>query len=208
MSNHDPQPVKKPFFCMVIALPAEARPLNHHFGLIRDNSLSPFPLYRNANLALAISGVGCNSAYRTACWLNTHIRTPQRCGWLNIGIAGHPSRPIGQAVLAREIRDDTGTGRWLAHLPTVSSWDSDLLISRSEPESDYPCEALYDMEAAGFFRAASRFAPPGLIHSLKIISDNREHPATGLSGKQVSCLIREQLNTVERLLQQLGACRT
>jgi nucleoside phosphorylase len=195
--------MKNQHLCMVVALPAEARPLNHHFGLTRDNSLSAFPLYRNANLALAISGVGRESACRAVVGLHAHIRPPQACGWLNIGIAGHPSRPIGQAVLAREIQDDTDARCWFPLLPTTSGWDSDLLISRSEPEADYPQEALYDMEAAGFFQAASRFAPPGLIHALKIISDNREHPVTELNGKQVSRLIREQLDSVARLVRQL-----
>jgi len=61
------------------------------------------------------------------------------------------------------------------------------------------------MEASGFFSTACRYADAELVQVLKVVSDNRETTARGLSAKQVRLLIGGALATLEALLASLEA---
>ena len=189
--------------CLVTALPAEARSVNNRYGLIRDNKVSHLPLYKNGNMTLVVSGVGKNAAYNATCWL-AKMLGPARASWINLGIAGHPSRAVGDAVLASEILDGDGKDRWQAAIPFEPPCATDRLTTLSGPDTDYRRSTLCDMEAAGFYAAALQYAPPDRIFCLKVISDNLLQPATGINAKMVSRLIAGRLTILDRLLAQLG----
>ena len=195
--------MSNPAAYLIAALPAEARPVKYRFGLQRDQGALEFPLYRNGTLSLVISGVGGQAARSAVCWLSARPETRSNGIWVNLGIAGHPTRPLGQAVLAAEIEDGTSGRRWRTSLPADPPCDSDRLITLPEPKADYDCDALYDMEASGFYPAARHFAGAGRVHCLKVISDNRQQSNRHINGKMVSRLIAEQLDVLERLIRQL-----
>jgi hypothetical protein len=73
------------------------------------------------------------------------------------------------------------------------------LITCAEPETEYAQSALYDMEAAGFYRAASAAAPPQHIHCFKIISDNPECPVHSINREMITRLMNAQLHRLEYL---------
>ena len=63
---------------------------------------------------------------------------------------------------------------------------------------------LYDMEAVGFYLAASRFNITEFVYSLKIVSDNQTSPAGYLPEKEVSQLIATNLEIIEQTALQLN----
>ncbi len=189
---------------MLVALPAEARPLRRHFGLLRDNRCTALPLYRRDRLALAISGPGIGPAHGATVAARAWLGPGPRSAWLNIGIAGHRSHPVGSAILAREVRDHRDVRHWIVPPPPAWSGETGLLITVPRPETRYPARALYDMEGVGFFAAAREFAPPQRVQALKIVSDNRAHPPDGLDGRRVSRLIEAQLERVGQLIEALA----
>ena len=95
-----------PAICLVSALPAEGRPVKNHLALRRDQQATEFPLYRSGHISLVISGVGGRAAEKAVHWLAARQQKAINPIWVNLGIAGHPTRPLGQAVLAAEIEDD------------------------------------------------------------------------------------------------------
>jgi nucleoside phosphorylase len=188
--------------CLVTALPAEAKPLNGHYGLIRDNNVNHTPLYRNGNMTLVVSGVGKKAAYDATSRLAQMLGAVQVV-WVNLGIAGHPSRAIGEAVLASEILDGDDNGTWRATIPFEPPCATDRLTTLSGPDMGYRRPTLCDMEAAGFYAAALQYAPPDRIYCLKVISDNLLQPAVGINAKMVSRLIKGRLSLLDWLLLQL-----
>ena len=72
-----------------------------------------------------------------------------------------------------------------------------------EAQKQYQADAVYDMEASGFFSAAMRFGTVELIHCAKIISDNTEQPIENISRNEVLQWVEDNLQKVECLVSQL-----
>jgi nucleoside phosphorylase len=190
---------------LVAALPAEARPLISHFGLTRQQPDGAFPLYRKGPISLVLSGVGKDAAAAATSFLRQATPHHRDTLWLNLGIAGHASRPIGEAILAREITDEETGQRWEPAIHFTPPCATDRLTTLAQPEFNYRRPGAFDMEAAGFYGAAMQLAPQTDILCFKVISDNGEQPGQGLSSRRVSQLIGEQLATLSRLLELLQA---
>lgn len=181
----------------VVAMPSEAKPINRHFGLIRDNSATEYSLYRNQDMALVITGIGSAASEQATRWLLRLLPEPALC--INVGIAGHSHLPIGAALLASEILHRSNGNRWQTQLPAYSPCASAPLITCAEPETEYAHSALYDMEAAGFYQAASEFVPPHYIHCVKIVSDNPQSPVHIINRELITQLMEQQLPLLEQL---------
>jgi nucleoside phosphorylase len=190
---------------LVVALPAEARPLIRAFGLKRQQPDGPFPLYQQAGTRLVLSGVGSQAAAAATHFLHQAAGSPNGAIWINIGIAGHASRPIGEPILAQRLMDDSRSAAWETAIEFVPPCPTDLLTTLAQPEFDYRRPGAFDMEAAGFYTAACQLAPRARVHCLKVISDNGEHPGHGIGGRLVSELIDGQLETLSRLVKRLQA---
>lgn len=181
----------------VVAMPSEAKPINRHFGLIRDNKATPYSVYRNQGVALIITGVGSEISEHATRWL--HQMLPGPAIWINVGIAGHSHLPVGEALLASEILHQTSGKRWQTALPASPPCGSAPLITCAEPETEYADNALYDMEAAGFYSAASTVALPQQIHCFKIVSDNPQSPVHSINREKITQLMNDQLHLLEHL---------
>ena len=72
---------------IVVALPAEARPLLDHFRLRDKQHNTAFPIYRNTDMALIVSGPGKVAAAAATALLAGNRDTPATSAWLNVGIA-------------------------------------------------------------------------------------------------------------------------
>ena len=186
----------------VVALPSEAKPINHHFGLVRDNNAIGFSLYRNQGVALVISGVGAMLSGQATAWLRQQL--PEPALWINAGIAGHAHLPVGQGLLASRITDKTSGRAWLTHLPAATPCATGPLITCAEPETEYAESALYDMEAAGFYAAASAAAPAHRILCFKIVSDNPQSPVHDVNRELITRLMTAHLAVIERLADSVG----
>ena len=187
------------FPVILCALPAEAKPLRRHFGLMRDNRFAALPLYRSDRLALAITGVGPQAA-RTAINVLTASfvrRTPGR--WINGGIVGHPTRDLGQWLEIERIVDAAGARPLRPALAQGVDLPRDGLVTSDAPCDDYAGSCCSDMEAWHLARSLQEQRPQDPFHCVKCVSDNRETGKVQISGKQVERWMEGILPAMELL---------
>lgn len=190
--------------CLSVALEAEARPLRERFRLAAVAGAHGFRLYRNDTTALIVSGIGPISAAAAVGYLQATLAPPGPHGWLNLGCGGHRRLAPGSALLAHSIR--AGGGRcWYPPLVFEPPCPTAALISVERPETDYPEDAVYEMEAAGFYPSACRFASAELVQVLKIVSDNAATPASTLTPAAIERLLAGQLELIATLCARLQA---
>jgi len=191
---------------LVIALPAEARPLVQHFGLGGRQAGEPFPLYRNDTMKLVVSGPGKVNAAAASMWLQTVDNDSTHSAWLNIGIAGHATLATGTGVVAHRITDSSSGKSWYPPRLPDKAVPGSCLQTVERPEQHYRDNTLYDMEAAGFYPAACRNSTAELVQCFKVVSDNPTQSANGITAKFCEQLISGQLetiNTITRTLQTM-----
>ena len=188
---------------MLSALKHEARPIIEHYRLEHDGGARPFTSYRNNEISLTITGVGKQAAMEGTRFAAEYYHAGDRDAWLNIGIAGHRSLPIGTLVLANKITDSESQQVWYPRLPFPTSLDTLPLTTVNAPEVDYKDNDMIDMEAAGFYRSACRIGSLDLIHALKIISDNEAHPSARISKQSVLDFFDANLMEIDKLVTQL-----
>ncbi len=191
---------------LICALKCEAKPLIQHYGLKHLDNAEDYLIYLNkeANISLTITGPGKINAATGVSYVHSLFDCRRSDAWLNIGIAGHQSISAGQAVLAHSIKDISNNKVWYPQIVFEPPCETAELMTIDKPSSDYE-DKVFDMEAAGFYAAASRFSTCELIHALKIISDNADQQIEDISASTVEGLITEQLDTTDQLLKELLA---
>lgn len=188
---------------LVVALSAEARPLIRRFGLARAEA-GDFPVWRADGVALVVSGVGRRAA--SAATVDLASREPAgEAAWLNVGIAGHRSLPLGGVVLAHKVTSAADEAAWYPPLVFEPPCATATVTTVDRPETAYPGGTVYEMEAAGFYAAAARFASAELIQVVKVISDNAEAPVERLTASRVRELIAGRLDVIERIASETAA---
>ncbi len=191
--------MSNPLFNIVVALPAEAKPLITHFGLKRKQPDGIFPIYQNGGISLVRSGVGREAAANATRFLLHSHNQQEDIIWINLGIAGHATRQIGEMILAACITDEDSQQEWNIPPHLNFPYELETLTTLSQPEFDYTRPGAFDMEAAGFLSALN-----GSGYCIKIISDNSCQPGHSIKAKWVSQLISEQLNKIDQLMHQLS----
>lgn len=190
---------------LITALKPEARPLLEHFDLRPLPGSRAFPVYQNRNgdITLTRSGPGKAAAAAATELTRALFKADKSHAWLNIGVAGHASLPLGQAALVAKITDAASGQTWFpspvfsaAALPVCE------LLTIEEPCADHQ-EVLFDMEGAGFFSAVSGCATTELAQTVKVVSDNAEHPPEDLTSTRVSRLLEDNLAVIDALARQL-----
>lgn len=188
-------------FC---ALPCEAQPLIQHFKLTELKEHDLFRLYESEDktISLAITGIGKLNAAAAVSYHHACIKTSPADIWLNIGIAGHGSLAIGEACLVNKITDEQLATTWYPQILFKTDCTSTPLITHDAPSTAYQ-DALFDMEASGFYQMALRLGTAELIHCLKIVSDNQALPAEKINADGIKTLIAKHKTTVEQLIESL-----
>ena len=188
---------------IVVALSAEARPLCAHFRFERVEELEPLSVFRRADQALIVSGVGKERAATAVEDLVKAIPDDGPGVWLNIGVAGHRRHDIGTAVLAGQVTDDEGGKDFRLSPPDDLHMEVGDIRTVSHVETKFESEALYEMEAAGFCQHASQHTSDELVQVLKIVSDNRRTGTVCVSAHQVQGLVEKSLPKVDLLVSSL-----
>ena len=186
-----------PLTQIMVALPGEAKALIAYYGLKRRLSETAFSIYEKDGVCLTVSGVGKVAMAAAVSYVHVlfGVETPKI--WLNPGIAGHPRAGLGELFIAHKITDVDTDQCWYPPLCFTPPCPSEQVFTVSKVLPDYPCDGLYEMEASAFQAAATRFCSAELVHSLKIVSDNREFPATRVNARQVSELIGARVEEIE-----------
>ncbi len=184
---------------LVIALPAEAKPLRRHFGLQREQHHTLFPIHTAGDIRLIISGPGkCRAA--AACGYLSGALPAENTQWLNIGIAGHGNAAIGRIFPIDEVIDPASDQRWRLNLP--SDRPTAILCTVDKTAGHYPDDMLIDMEAAGILHALSAAkTPTDATHIIKIVSDNRQHPARHIDAKHCEHLMEQAIGEIQKHME-------
>lgn len=192
---------------IISALQCEARPLIERYRLQGNARHSPFRCYQNDEMRLIVCGIGKLAAATATTYLAAS--DPHRCcAWFNIGIAGHTEKTVGEPLLANRLIDAASGQQWYPAITMPLCCDSTTLTTVDRAETDYRDNTMVDMEASGFYAAASRFQSSELIHALKIISDNRYYSSDNITETSATALIADNIGTIDKTiseLQQLSA---
>ena len=200
-------------FC---ALSCEAEPIIQHFNLSKIKEFDLFRLYRSEdkNISLAITGVGKMNAAAAVTYHHACLSTFSADIWLNIGVAGHSSLPIGEACLINKITDNQFGTTWYPQILFDIDCTNAPLITHDAVSYQYQ-DSLFDMEASGFYQMALRLGTAELIHCLKIVSDNQQHSVENIKTDYVKKLISKNnmkivqlLNLLKPLAKELSSINT
>ena len=164
------------------------------------------PIYQNpeSNITLTISGIGKSAAAAAVALARDHFKADRSHAWLNLGIAGHATLPVGQAVIIKKVTAAGSGQSWYPSRVFTTSLPAHDLLTLDKPDSNYR-EELFDMECAGFFQVVTGFATLELVQAVKIISDNADQPMDGVNPALISRLMKQNLPAIEEIIQQLLA---
>lgn len=189
----------------VTALHSEAKPLIAHYKLKRVAADQSLRVYANQEVQLIVGGIGTIAAAAATAYLQARSGTSRSAAWLNVGIAGHDDRPIGDCVLAHKIIDSATGQTWFPQFIVATEISSGTLISYPTPAETYEGDSYADMEAAGYFATASRFAPAEIVHCFKIVSDNRLSPKQNIHVAMAEDLVASRINDIAAWAHTLNA---
>jgi len=189
----------------ICALKCEARSLIAHYRLKHCSDSGSFPLYISPDkqISLTISGIGKINAAAATAFTHAFLHTEKQDIWLNVGIGGPTELEIGEVTLAHKIIDQANQCVWFPQIIFSPPCPSVELLSCDQPATDYT-DSLFEMEAAGFYATACRFATSELIHVIKIISDNQQQPAEKMSESFVAELVKGKLAVIDQIAESLS----
>lgn len=189
---------------IICALKCEANPLIRYFELEKSNHDKLFCYYTNpgAGLSLTLSGVGKINAAAAVLYTQTCLDGQPYDSWLNLGISGHATDPVGSIYLAHKVTD-AGTGKsWYPQLVFTTPCETRNLVTLDKPSTRYTGDII-DMEASGFCELAGRLSTFEQVHCCKVISDNRKKPVQHPPAEQVEELVSSQLDNIESIIRKL-----
>ena len=180
----------------ITALPSEARPIIDRFKLGQPQRTNGITWYENADVRLAVSGVGKSASAFAVGVLSGMDRGSAQSLWLNVGIAGHRDASLGTIGIAHRI-DDLATAQ--VHYPAIvfnAPCASFRVACFDRPTTSYHGDALCDMESAAFFAAAIRTSGVEFAHVLKIVSDNNAEHLDGFAARVTPAPVRESSDPI------------
>ncbi len=188
----------------ICAFHCEAKPVIDRLRLKKSHAETPFDLYEGERDLCIVSGPGKLAAAAACAWQGARRPVESRSAWINLGIAGAAGADIGAAFRLDQIIDGD-SGQRFYPVPTArSELPSAACISLARAEAGYHPQHLHDMEASGFFFAATRFSSAELVQAIKIVSDNTGR-SVARDRAQVSELIATRMPAIEAEADRLRA---
>ncbi|TGN06921.1 phosphorylase [Leptospira ilyithenensis] len=208
---------------ITFALVSEAKPWIRALGAKPDPAQGRFRYFRTPEHILAVTGVGKLAAALALGEISHKIPKEERkyCRVWNLGVAGttSPNKSLGDFFWINRITDDSTKKEYFperiesfslkaeAHLTT---FDRPVSFSKDQETKPFPnfrelteeeskSVDLVDMEASGFFEAASLYFELEQIQVGKIISDHlegtfcTEDKVTGYTEKTIEPLLSDFL---------------
>ena len=180
----------------------EAKPVINYFKLRKNIKFNEFNIFNNlqTNITLTISGIGkINSACSV---IYTHLNfKKEKSLWVNFGIAGHKNYKIGKLIIVNKIVDNATKDKFYPFVQT--SINEQATCETYEKENFNYRKTIIDMEASGFFFAAKKIATLEFIHSIKIISDNKNCRSKVRKKDFISKIIGNKIKDIENFIIQV-----
>lgn len=183
---------------LVVAHKLEATALVSEFGLIQESS-SPLVYGDEGSLRLIVSGEGSAASAAAVHYVVENTNDSVVPGWLNIGIAGHQSMDIGQAIVINKLVQ-SASGAVHYPIPMFSQFPCGELHTVDAPEFTFGHNVAYDMEGFGFYSAAIQHTTMELVQCFKIISDNRQQDANSVNPQLVREIFAANMTRIKALI--------
>jgi len=137
----------------------------------------PLPMFQKGEQMLVVSGRGRAKAAAAVAWASARNDDVGGLAWLNVGLGGHRTLPLGEVRGLNPLYDIGTGGQYFPGQEALAGLKTTMGATVDRPVTTYSLDAIYDMEAAPFFEIASMLSEPQLIASVKVVSDksgNRE----------------------------------
>ena len=189
---------------IITALKSEAKPIIDYYGLEFSGS-SNFPLYKNDNFILLITGVGrknvsnvLNFFFKKNKVAKNHI--------LNIGISGGKKGDcsIGQLFLINKVSDEKSKMSFNLGSQGFFGLQNNAITTVSKPivDNNFNCEGLVDMEAYEICKTVNNLESLDRLFILKIVSDHMDMKHH-ISANQVQSLIKQKIPVIDKFIRDL-----
>ncbi|MDH3695640.1 MAG: hypothetical protein OER96_13845 [Gammaproteobacteria bacterium] len=188
---------------IVTALACEAKPIRRYYDLSSDTDKRAFPIYKNENIRLIVSGVGKINAAAAVAYLHG-LDEKQSSAWLNIGTVGHSNLDIGDLTLIDRITDNATQVSWYPPIVYKHNVSTNALLTVDKPETEYQGESAFDMEASGYYPTATRIATGELVQCIKVISDNSQTSAESINAGKLEGLIAGNMDEIDQIVQAIN----
>lgn len=176
-----------------------------HYKLKPAAKAQGFRVFLGTEVALIVAGIGRVAAAAATAYLQGFLHEGYDRAWINVGIGGHATYSVGELLLAHKIVDAASGQCWYPPMVIDPPCRTAEVLTVDTPEESYPKAMIYEMEAAAFYPTACRFSTSELVHSLKIISDNRDSPVSELTSARVEALVEHQLEGILSVIEQTKA---
>jgi adenosylhomocysteine nucleosidase len=189
----------------ICALKCESSAIIDYYDLKHLSKSQLFSIYVNKDnsVSLTISGIGKLASASATAYTYTLLECKENEVWINLGIAGHSSRKLGELIIANRVEDSGSEQVWYPSLIIDTQIPSLGLKTLDKASFDYTND-MFDMEAAGFYSTASRFSSLELAQSIKVISDNKDSPAKNISAKNIENMMAEKIESISNLTSKLS----
>ncbi len=185
------------------ALHCEAQPLIEYYRMKPSGGVGRARFFEGENARLAVTGVGALAAAIGVTAL-AQRHTESGALWFNVGICGHKTLELGEALIANRVSSENHPERFFPQPPVTSVWPGCALHSLAQPSAEYVDGLAFDLEAYGFFTAALCSTTLERVNSVKIVSDNAAHPAgERLDKETVSRWISAHVPDIARYAEAL-----
>lgn len=191
----------------ILSTYSESKSIIDYYRLKQITEVNSFKLFvdKEKSISLTISGIGKLAASVAVTFTNSYFKK-KNCIWINIGIAGHISEEIGKFFLIHKIVDSSSKKNWYPSIVFKHNFKTKECKTLCEPSFKYN-EQIYDMELSGFYFAATKFSHSELVHSIKIISDNKISKINFKDKDKIKFIIKKNLNSIEQLKNKLKYIR-
>ena len=189
---------------IITALKSEAKPIIDFYNL-KFSGLSNFPLYKNNNITLIVTGVGrknvsnvSNSFFKKNKVIKNHI--------INIGISGGRKGDcsIGQLFLINKVSDEKSKLSFNLGPQQSFGLQNNEITTVSKPvvNNNFKGEGLVDMEAYEICTAINNLYGLDRLFILKIVSDHMDMKHH-ISANQVQSLIKQKIPVIDKFIRDL-----
>ena len=189
---------------IITALKSEAKPIIDYYGL-KFSGLSDFPLYKNDNFTLLITGVGRKNVSNV---LNLFFQKNQvtKNHIINIGISGGKKGDcsIGQLFLINKVSDEKSKLSFNLGSQHSFGLQNNEITTVSKPivDNNFKGEGLVDMEAYEICKTVNDLEGLNRLFILKIVSDHMDMKHH-ISANQVESLIKQKIPVIDKFIRDL-----
>jgi hypothetical protein len=187
---------------IIVATDFESKPLIQSFDLKKIFPSKSFDIFSNGNISLTVTGIGKINAALGVAHTFFMFRKQYNNIWINIGFAGSKSFKIGDLFLVNKIFDkDTKQTFFPTFVKKYNLKTADC-TTFSSVDKKYE-NSLSDMELSSFFYSANKYSTKELIHSLKIISDNKNESMDFNNKRMIKSVFEKNAGQIDYFLKEI-----